>query len=93
MFCPFLRGKDECSLLDFPVEAGGVGEGEGEENGENRGRGKGDTADDKDAANFHTQLGCPYHRRPAVPGTGVVYPGGRTLGCLVGSGLLPGVPM
>jgi len=86
LFYPFLRGKNNCNLLSFPVEAGGVREGEGEENVDSGRKATGYTADGKDAANLHTQLGCPYRRRPVVPGTGVVYPGRRTLGCLVESG-------
>ncbi len=80
---PFLRGKDECSLLEFPGAAGGVQKWGGEGNGKSRGRVKGDT-------DTHPRLN---RRRPgtAVPGTGMI---GRRkrFGHLVGSGQLSGVP-
>jgi hypothetical protein len=84
MYHPFLHGKDECGLLEFPGAAGGVWEGEGEANGESEGR---VTTDGKDS--FHTHLSC---RRLVVLGTGVVRPGRRNLDRPVQSGLLPAVP-
>ncbi len=95
IFHPFLRGKDECDLFEFPGASGGVREWGGVGNGESGGRVKRDTADGRDAG-FHTHFDYLNRRRPgtAEHGTGMRCSDRRKrLDHLVESGQLPGLPM